>query len=187
MERRQRFVLLAVTLLLCGQSFLQGHGESRKGPSVAFLHYSTPAVIVRLSGEFPAPGIYAFPDGTPLASVINMTHADRRARIMNQGMLSNAVTNGDIVHVAPQLTEITSNKMCVQERILLGIPLNPNQMRTEDWDVLPGIGPSLARAIACDRQINGEFRSIDDLARVPGMGEKKVSTIRKFFHHFSTH
>jgi len=42
---------------------------------------------------------------------------------------------------------------------------------------LPGVGPALARAIVRSRQQDGPFRSLDDLRRVPGLGEKKLGQL----------
>ena len=71
--------------------------------------------------------------------------------------------------------------MQVRERIILGIPLDPNRMNIEDWDVLPGIGPVLAERIVHDRQLNGDFTSFSDLKRVPGLGEIKVQKLASYF------
>ena len=190
MEQRYRLVLLAVALLLCLQSLRQGHGRSRKGIPVAFLHYSTPAVIVRLEGAVPQQGIYTFPDGSTIASVINLTHGAKKAHLRDRQIPSRHITSGDIIELTPsglQGLEITLSKMKAQERMLLGMPLNPDTMNTADWEALPGIGPALARTIITDRQNNGGFGSIEGLARVPGVGEKKISTLRIFFKPHTTH
>jgi len=45
-------------------------------------------------------------------------------------------------------------------------------------DALPGVGPSTAAKIVADRQANGPFKSTDDLGRVPGIGPKKLDTLK---------
>lgn len=47
-----------------------------------------------------------------------------------------------------------------------------------DWLQLEGIGPSLAHRIIADRRVNGPFSSIDDVARVPGIGPGTLDRIR---------
>jgi competence protein ComEA len=44
---------------------------------------------------------------------------------------------------------------------------------------LVGVGPSKAEAIVVDRQSNGPFQSVDDLARVKGIGAKTVEMNRE--------
>jgi competence protein ComEA len=43
---------------------------------------------------------------------------------------------------------------------------------------LEGIGISMAHRIVADRTLNGPFHSIDDLTRVPGIGEATLDQIR---------
>jgi competence protein ComEA len=47
-----------------------------------------------------------------------------------------------------------------------------------DWMQLEGIGPSLAQRIVADRDINGRFNSIEDVARVPGIGPASLARMR---------
>ncbi|CAL1241749.1 ComEA family DNA-binding protein [Candidatus Methylocalor cossyra] len=50
-------------------------------------------------------------------------------------------------------------------------PLDINTATAEQLaDVLVGVGKAKAEAIVQDRQKNGEFKSIEDLARVKGIG-----------------
>ena len=66
----------------------------------------------------------------------------------------------------------------VQEGVLRAVDLNT----ANEWALrsLPGVGPSTARAILADRKENGPFASVDDLARVRGIGAKKVAKLRPF-------
>jgi len=41
-----------------------------------------------------------------------------------------------------------------------------------------GIGPVKAAAIVDYRKANGPFKSVDELAKVPGIGEKSVEQLR---------
>ncbi|HWS45733.1 MAG TPA: ComEA family DNA-binding protein, partial [Acidimicrobiia bacterium] len=57
-------------------------------------------------------------------------------------------------------------------------PIDLNTATAEQLDALPGIGPATAAAIVHDRQSHGPFRSVDDLARVRGIGKAKVDQLR---------
>jgi competence protein ComEA len=47
-----------------------------------------------------------------------------------------------------------------------------------EWMQLEGIGISMAHRIVADRTLNGPFRTIDDLTRVPGIGDATLDQIR---------
>ncbi len=55
-----------------------------------------------------------------------------------------------------------------------------NRARASELELLPGIGPSLARAIVEDRTAHGPFASLDDLQRVDGIGPRTVVRVRPF-------
>lgn len=46
--------------------------------------------------------------------------------------------------------------------------------------LLPRIGPTLAARIVDDRRANGPFASVDDVARVRGVGPRTVENMRKY-------
>lgn len=43
---------------------------------------------------------------------------------------------------------------------------------------LPNIGPAKARAIVAYRTQHGPFKKVDDLEKVPGIGDKTLQTLR---------
>lgn len=182
---RHRLVLFIIAAVAAVQLFWQGHGISLSGTSpVAFVHYSAPSVIVRIKGCNRSSTIYTFPDGTTVLSAIKMTAADSERYASAKSLLDAKLKNGDIVEVSGrerQPLEIYITKMKSRERMLLGVPLKPDEMDIEDWDALPGIGPALAKAIVTDRQNNGDFGSVKALMRVPGIGERQVEKIKIFF------
>jgi len=59
-----------------------------------------------------------------------------------------------------------------------GAPIDVNSAPIDQLETLPGIGPALAGAIVQERERNGPFRSVDDLNRVPGIGDGRLSQLR---------
>lgn len=56
--------------------------------------------------------------------------------------------------------------------------VNLNTATKEELVALPGIGPSKAQAILDYRNQHGPFRSVDELRKVKGIGEKLFNQIR---------
>ena len=50
----------------------------------------------------------------------------------------------------------------------------------EEFEKLPGIGPSIAKKIIEYREQNGKFTSIDELQEVKGIGEAKFENIKEY-------
>jgi competence protein ComEA len=57
-------------------------------------------------------------------------------------------------------------------------PVNLNTATATELDALPGIGPATAAAIVDDRAAHGPFNTVDDLARVRGIGDAKLAQLR---------
>jgi len=57
-------------------------------------------------------------------------------------------------------------------------PVDLNSATPEQLDALPGVGPATADAIVQYRTRHGQFRSIDDLLSVPGIGPAKLATLK---------
>lgn len=60
---------------------------------------------------------------------------------------------------------------------LAGGPVNINTAGVAELDALPGIGQVTAGKIVADRTANGPFRSLDDLARISGIGDAKIGAL----------
>ena len=55
--------------------------------------------------------------------------------------------------------------------------ININTASADELQLLNGVGPSTANAIVQYREQNGAFGSVEDLANIKGIGEKKVANI----------
>jgi competence protein ComEA len=58
--------------------------------------------------------------------------------------------------------------------------ININQADAVELQTLKGVGPAIAEAIVAYREQNGSFRSVEDLAAVKGIGDKKVEKLSEY-------
>ena len=58
-------------------------------------------------------------------------------------------------------------------------PVDINTADAAALETVKGIGPARAKAIIEYRKANGAFASVDDLTKVPGIGDKSVAQLRE--------
>lgn len=59
-------------------------------------------------------------------------------------------------------------------------PIPINSAEAEEFAVIPGIGPELSRRIVAYRSEHGPFQSLEGLARVAGIGPKKMASLKTY-------
>jgi competence protein ComEA len=57
-------------------------------------------------------------------------------------------------------------------------PVNINTATQEQLEALPGLGPKVAQRIIEYRQKNGNFKKVEDLMNVKGIGEKSFLKLK---------
>ena len=57
-------------------------------------------------------------------------------------------------------------------------PVNINTATQEQLETLPGLGPKVAQRIIEYRQKNGNFKKVEDLMNVKGIGEKSFLKLK---------
>ena len=58
--------------------------------------------------------------------------------------------------------------------------VNINTASADQLQLLPGIGPALAKRIIEFREANGPFEKVDELVAVRGIGEKSLAKLRPY-------
>jgi len=61
-----------------------------------------------------------------------------------------------------------------------GRPMAINRARAEELELLPGVGPSMAKRIVEARERAGPFRTPADLGRVKGLGKRTQEKLAQF-------
>jgi competence ComEA-like helix-hairpin-helix protein len=59
-------------------------------------------------------------------------------------------------------------------------PVNINTATSEELQLVPGIGPVTAEKILQMRKSYGQFKSVDDLLAIRGLGPKRLEKMRKY-------
>ncbi|MFW7415658.1 helix-hairpin-helix domain-containing protein [Demequina sp. SO4-18] len=126
-----------------------------------------PDVIVHVSGAVEEPGLVTLSAGSRIADAIDRAGGAEPDADLSAVNLARRPHDGEQVHVP-----------VAGEAPVAGAPAGPvdvNSATAAQLEELPGIGPVLAERIVADRDENGQFSSLEDLARVSGVGDALVA------------
>lgn len=72
------------------------------------------------------------------------------------------------------------NDACITETTTTSSKVSINNATLEQLQTLPGIGESKAKDIISYRDQNGPFTSLDDLTKVPGIGDSVFAKVKNY-------
>lgn len=117
-------------------------------------------------------------DQTPL--VFELRNEEEIKDVVSRYKIPNRIKNGDKFVI--RNNEVVNSRIDGRKSINLGIPIGVNTANPDDLTSLPGIGEKLAQRIIDYRESHGEFKTINDLDKVDGIGEKKLEAIKPFIN-----
>lgn len=180
--RGANLVLLSFLLLSIFHYSRWALPEREELPAVLHLHPQLKTIA--LTDDRGSYHLYQFSDGSKMADVTKLTPEILDKNILLKSESSQPIISGELVKVTKSeenYLRIEHSWLSARYRVLLQIPLHPDRMTTSDWEVLPGVGPKLAKVIENDRQKNGDFIEFSALKRVKGIGPKKLEAWEEFF------
>ena len=132
-------------------------------------------LFVDVKGAVVKEGVYSLQQGARVKDAIELAG----------GFLSDA--NKNAINLAQLLTDemllyipfIDESSEMIQMQPVDDGKVNLNTATSADLQTLPGIGPSKALAIIEYRETNGAFKTIDDLKKVAGIGEKTYEKLKE--------
>ena len=143
------------------------------------------SIRVDVRGAVNKPGVYTLPVGSRVQDALTLagevaSNADTRplnlARRLNDGEQIVVLAIGEV----PPTLVITPGRG-VQANTPTKSPggkVNLNTATLAELDTLPGIGPAIAQRIIDYRTQNCDFKTIDDLKKVRGIGDALLSQIK---------
>lgn len=126
-------------------------------------------VVVEVVGDVDRPGFHLLQEATVAAAV---DASGGRVDAVHHGML----TEGDVVVVSGGGVRIAP----ASDPLLVGLPVDLNVHGADALAAIPGVGLRLADAIVADRSMRGSFHSVEEVARVEGVGEGMATRLRPF-------
>jgi competence protein ComEA len=128
-------------------------------------------VTVHVAGAVKRPGVYRLDAGSRVHEAIDAAGGPTAEADTDRVNLAAPLVDGAQVRL-PEFGEIAADSSDTEG------PVNINSADAATLEGLPGIGPSLARAIIDERERSGPFGGVDDLDRVSGLGPVRIDALR---------
>ena len=147
-------------------------------------------IYIHITGEVKKPGVIELNSGDRVIDAIEKAGGETKQADLSQVNLAYKVEDGQKIYIPNKNEKITeyiwsgngnnngdSNLNNKEQKE--GKKVNINTANQSELDGLPGIGPALAQRIIDFREENGEFKSIEDIQNVKGIGEAKFEEIKE--------
>lgn len=134
-------------------------------------------VVVHVSGDVAAPGIYRLSDGARVADAIDAAGGALPGVVLDGLNLARPLTDGEEVIVRRPAAHRGAEEPGRPDAWRPDGRLDLNLATAEDLQSLPGVGPVTAERIIEHRQRVGRFAAVTDLRAVPGIGEKRLQAL----------
>jgi competence protein ComEA len=143
-----------------------------------------PDLYVHVAGAVRRPGLLHLPSGTRVATALDRAGGPTRradltlvnlAAPLQDGQQIVVPVKGPAGNAAPGGASAPAAPGAAAPP---GAKVHLSTATAEQLDEIDGLGPTLAERIVEYRDANGGFRSIDELAEVEGIGEKRLAALR---------
>lgn len=160
-----------VSLAAGGAESSGARGAGATGSAVAYPPRGR--LVLHVTGAVRRPGLVEADDGDRVGDAIRLAGGALRVADLTAVNLALRVADGQQIVVPRRGARIGGGGAST-----VSGPISLNTATAEQLDTLDGVGPGLAAKIVGAREQRGGFRSVDDLADVPGIGEKRLESLR---------
>jgi competence protein ComEA len=179
-------VLLAVLLGLRQLGDGGGGGAAGAPRPVATIAVQDDAgaggrLTVHVAGAVREPGVYMLPAGARVDDAVSRAGGATRRADLGGLNLAAELEDGRQVLVPERARGGGAAAVAVAPGVepAEGQPVNLNTATLEQLDTLSGIGPLTAQKILDFREEQGGFSSVEELGEIPGIGEKRLASLRE--------
>lgn len=134
-----------------------------------------PELYVHVAGAVRRPGLLRVPADTRVATALERAGGPTRRADLTAVNLAAKVQDGQQIVVPVTGAAGATPELAAASP---GARVHLSTATAEQLDEIDGLGPTLAERIVEYRDAHGGFGSIDELAQVDGIGEKRLATLR---------
>ena len=137
---------------------------------------STQTLMVDVAGAVLNPGVYSLPLNARVVEAIKAAGGVKKGADISDINQARILKDGEQIYVYPAATSPIGNS---RPAIRKNGPIMINRATVKEFESLDGIGPVLANRIVAFRKLNGPFTAVEDLLKVPGIGQSKFAQFKE--------
>jgi competence protein ComEA len=175
----QKKGLAIVAVLVIAISALFVTRGSSQEVIAAPIEFDAPVIsqtlTIDVAGAVKKPGVYNLPTNSRVVDAIRMAGGLRISADTSDINQARLLKDGEQIYVYPNSPSSSyasgGSSRAKRAPVRVSGPIAINRATAKEFESLDGIGPVLASRIVSYRKANGAFTAIEDLKKVPGIGE----------------
>ena len=178
LQKRGLAIIALIVIVLTALYVLRGSSqEVIAAPAPLEIEtISQQTLMVDVAGAVIHPGVYSLPLNARVVEAIKAAGGLKKGADTSDINQARILKDGEQIYVYPYST---STGKTSRTSIRKNGPILINRATTKEFESLDGIGPVLANRIITYRKANGPFTAIEDLLKVPGIGQSKFAQFKE--------
>jgi competence protein ComEA len=187
LDRRRLAVLavVAVVVAVFGLRQMGARGEPSAADPAALPVQPAPGsasggqVTVHVAGAVRDPGVYRLRGGQRVDDAVQRAGGATAKADLAAVNLAAPLEDGRQILVPVRAEAAPAGPSGAAAPGAAPARINLNTATAEQLDTLAGVGPATAAKILAHREQHGAFGSVEELADVPGIGERRLAALRE--------
>ena len=178
LQKRGLAIIACLVILISALFVLRGSSqEVIAAPAPLEMEsISQQTLMVDVAGAVVNPGVYSLPLNARVFEAIKAAGGLKKGADTSDINQARILRDGEQIYVYPTTT---SSGGVARPAMRKNGPVMINRATVKDFESLDGIGPVLANRIVSYRKINGPFAAVEDLLKVPGIGQSKFAQFKE--------
>jgi competence protein ComEA len=177
--QKRGLAIIALLVLVISALFVMRGSSQEVIAAPAPLEIESSAIqtlMVDVAGAVINPGVYSLPLNARVFEAIKAAGGLKKGADTSDINQARILRDGEQIYVYPTTTSAGGVS---RPAVRKNGPIMINRATVKDFESLDGIGPVLANRIVSYRKINGPFAAVEDLLKVPGIGQSKFAQFKE--------
>jgi competence protein ComEA len=177
--QKRGLAIIALLVLVISALFVMRGSSQEVIAAPAPLEIESSAMqtlMVDVAGAVINPGVYSLPLNARVFEAIKAAGGLKKGADTSDINQARILRDGEQIYVYPTTTSAGGVS---RPAVRKNGPIMINRATVKDFESLDGIGPVLANRIVSYRKINGPFTVVEDLLKVPGIGQSKFAQFKE--------